>query len=115
MELTFSLLLTLGLELPIIAFLFKKRKRRTAILVCLFVNLVTWPIVNIIRLKTDWDLNIVEVFVVIAEGVGYWFILNCTWKKAAIISIISNIVSFFIIKLVHFEPDVLPRKIDIIR
>jgi phosphatidylinositol kinase/protein kinase (PI-3 family) len=115
MELTFNLLLTLLLEIPIVGFFFKKRKRRTAYLVCLFVNLVTWPIINIIRLKTEWDLNLVEIAVVIAEGFGYWFILNCGWKKATIITIVSNIVSFVLVKLVHFEPDILPKKIDIIR
>ena len=115
MELTFSLLLTLILEIPIAGFFFKKRKRRTAYLACLFVNLVTWPLINIIRLKTEWDLNLVEIFVVIAEGFGYWFILNCGWKKAALITIVSNIISFLIIKMVHFEPDILPKKIDIIR
>ena len=115
MELTFSLLLTFILELPIAGFFFKKRKRRMAYFVCLFVNLVTWPIMNIIRLKTEWNLNIVEVFVIIAEGIGYWLILKCGWKKAILITIVSNIVSFLIIKMVHFEPDILPEKIDIIR
>jgi hypothetical protein len=115
MELTFSLLLTLILELPIVGFFFKARKRRPAYLACLFVNLVTWPIINIIRLKTDWDLNMVEIFVVIAEGLGYWFILNCGWKKAILVTLVSNAISFIVLKLVHFEPDMLPKKIDIIR
>ena len=115
MELTFSLFVTLLLEIPIVGFFFKKRKRRSAYLVCLFVNIVTWPIINIIRLNTDWDLNLVEIFVVIAEGLGYWFILNCGWKKATLITLTSNLVSFIVIKMVHFEPDILPEKIDIIK
>jgi hypothetical protein len=115
MELTFSLLLTLILELPVAGFFFKKNKRRTVYLVCLFVNLVTWPLINIIRLKTDLDLNMVQLFAVIAEGVGYWLILRCDWKKAVLVTVASNVLSFAVIRMVHFEPDILPKKIEIIR
>lgn len=115
MELAFNLLLTLLLELPIVAFFFSKRKRKHALLFALLINIITWPIVNIIRFNTNWDLNIVEIFVVISEALAYWLILGVGWKKGSIISILANLVSFFVTKLVHIDPEMFQKKVNIIR
>lgn len=115
MELAFNLLLTILLELPIISFFFVKRKRKNAMLVAFFLNIVTWPIVNIIRLNTSWNLDVVEIFVVLLEGIGYWVVLSAGWKKSFLISIIANTVSFIVTKFVYLKPEFFQKNIDIIR
>jgi len=115
MDLAFNLLLTILVELPIVGFFFSKRKRRSALMVCLFVNVVTWPVVNIIRLSTDWDLNLVEIGVVVLEGIAYWFFLGRNWTKAALIAILANTASFLVTKFVHIGPDFFQKKTNIIR
>ncbi len=114
MDLLFNFLLTILVELPIVGFFFKKRKRKAAWLVCLLANLVTWPIVNIIRLNTDWNLEIVEIGVVILEGAAYWFFLGRNWTKAISITILANAASFLLTKFVHIGPDFFQKKSNII-
>ena len=115
MELAFNLLLTILIELPIIGFFFRKRKRKFALMIGFFVNIVTWPIVNIIRLNTEWDLNWVEVGVVIVEGIAFWFLLGRHWKRSAIMAIVANAASFFITKAVQISPDFFQKKTNFIR
>jgi hypothetical protein len=101
MELAFNLLLTLLIELPIVAFFFRQRKRKYALSIAFFANIITWPIVNIIRINTDWNLNWVEVGVVIAEGFAYWLLLGRHVKRSIIITILANTASFFATKYIH--------------
>jgi hypothetical protein len=115
MELTVNLLITLLVEIPIIGFFFKRKKRKSAYLVCLFVNFVTWPIYHIIRLKTDINPDLAMIGAVILEGVGYWFFLNCNWKKATLLTLVANAASFILNKLVHIEPDLFHHKLNIIK
>jgi len=115
MELAFNLLLTLLLELPIVSFFFRKRKRKNAMMVALFLNVITWPMVNIIRLNTNWNLDVVEIFVVLLEGIGYWLILGIGWKKSFLISLIANLVSFIATKFIYIKPEFFQKNIDIIR
>jgi len=109
MELAFNLLLTILIELPIIAFFFRKRKRKYAITVGFFVNIITWPIVNIIRLNTDWDLNLVQVGVAVAEGFAYWLLLGRHVKRAVIITILANTASFLATKYIHITTDIVQK------
>lgn len=115
MQLAFNLLLIILTELPIIGFFFRKRKRKNALIICLFVNIVTWPVINIIRLNTNFNLDMVQIFVVIAEGLGYWLICHIGWKKGFLISVLANAASFIITKFVYLPPDFFQKKIDIIR
>jgi hypothetical protein len=115
MELAFNLLLIILVELPIVGFFFRKRKRKNALFICLFVNIVTWPIVNIIRLNTNLNLDVVQLFVVIAEGMGYWLICHIGWKKGFLISLLANATSFIVTKFVYLPPDFFQKKIDVIR
>jgi hypothetical protein len=114
MDLAFNFLLILLLELPIVGFFFRRKKRNNAILTGFIINIITWPIVNVIRLNTDWNLNMVEIGVVVIEGAAYWFILECTWRKAFLMSIVANAVSFLITKFVYISPDFFTKKPDMI-
>jgi hypothetical protein len=115
MDLAFNLLLVILIELPIIGFFFSKRRRKFAYMVGFFVNLITWPIVNIIRLNTSWDLNWVQVGVVLFEGLAFWLLLGRNFKKAFLIGIIANLASFLITKVVYLPPDFFQKKTNIIR
>lgn len=114
MDLAFNLLLTLLLEIPIVGFFFRRKKRKNAYLVAFLVNVITWPIVNVIRLNTDINLDVVEIGVVIFEGLAYWIFLEGGWKKAFMISIVANLVSFVVTKFVYISPDFFQKKPDII-
>ena len=113
MELAFNLLLTILVELPIIGFFFRSRKRKSALVVGLLVNLVTWPLVNIIRLNTDWNPDLVEIGVVVLEGSAYWFFLGRNITKALLITVLANGASYLITKSVHIGPDFFQKKVNV--
>ncbi len=116
MELTFSLLLTILLELPIIAFFFRKQKRKYALTIGFFTNIITWSLANIIRFNfQDWNQDYVMIGVVILEGFAYWLFLGRNIKKAVLITIVANAVSYTALKFVHFGPDILQKNTDLIR
>ena len=114
MELAFNLLLTILLELPIVGFFFKRKKRGNALLICFVVNIITWPLVNVIRLSTDWNMNIVEIGVVVTEAVAYSFLLQCGWRKGFLMSVAANTVSFLVTKFVYLTPDFFQNKSNLI-
>lgn len=115
MELAFNLLLTILVELPIIAFFFTKRKRKYALSIGFFVNIITWPLINIIRINTDWNLNWVEVGVVIVEGVAYYLLLGRHLKRSILITILANAASFFATKYIHIGSSELVQQNNLIK
>jgi hypothetical protein len=114
MGLTFDILLTLLIELPIIALFFKRKKRPVALMYGLLVNLISWPIVHILKISTDINVYIIEIAVVTGEGIGLWLLTGCGWKKGFLISLIANSISFLVIQSIHFDPDTLQNKQNII-
>ena len=56
MDLALDLLLTLLLELPIIALFFKRKKRPSALLNALMINLVSWPVAHILKINTNLNI-----------------------------------------------------------
>ncbi len=114
MVIALDILLTLLLELPLIALFFKKKKRWAAVMYGFFIILVTWPIVHIIKMSTEISSNVIEVGVVIAEGLTLWILTNCGWKKGFLISIVINCSSFFIMKTITLDPDMLQNKPNIV-
>jgi hypothetical protein len=113
MDLAFNLLLTLLVELPIIGFFFRKRKRKAALMVGLLVNLITWPVINIIRLNTEWNLDVVEIGVVVVEGIAYWLFLGRNITKALLITVLANGASYVVTRFVHIGPDFLQKKVNV--
>lgn len=114
MGLTLDFLLTLLIELPIIAIFFKRKKRQSALMQALMINLITWPIAHILRLTTDININYIEIGVVIIEGFGYWMLTQCGWKKGFLMSIIANLASFALTQLIKIDADVFQNKQNII-
>jgi hypothetical protein len=114
MDLAFNLLLTLLLELPVVGFFFRRKKRKNAYIVAFLANVITWPVINVLRLNTDINLNVVEIGVVVFEGIAYWIFLEAGWKKGFIMSIVANLISFVITKFVYITPDFFQKRPDII-
>lgn len=114
MDLAFNLLLTLLLEIPFVGFFFRRKKRKYAYLVALLTNIITWVIMNILRLNTDISVYITLLLVMVAEAIAYWIFLECGGKKAFLISIIANLLSFVVTKYVYISPDFIQNKQEII-
>ena len=96
-----SFILTLIIEYIIIKLIFIKEKVHIPVLL---VNMLTNPLVvyiyNIMSIYSLYYKDIVllflELLVVIVEGYVYKYLLEITWKKALIISFISNIVAYLV-------------------
>jgi hypothetical protein len=84
---------TLIIELPII-FLFFKNDWKFALLIGFLLNLFTWPLLHILLFYTPVNINILEVGVAIAESAGYYFLMQCSWKKALTLGFAANAISY---------------------
>lgn len=96
MVLAFNFLIIILIELPIIAFLFKRKKRQAALGMAFLINIISWSITHIIFFTFDVNMYYVAVVLAIGEAIAFHFLLPCSWKKAFIISIIVNSLSFLI-------------------
>jgi len=94
-KITFNLLLILLIELPIVAYFFRKKKRQVAVFVALLANIVTW-IVSTILFQNNPDTNMLPIKIggAIFETLVYWFFLGRNWKKAILMSLIANTASY---------------------
>lgn len=94
-----SFLLTLIIEYIIIKLIFVKRKVFAPVLL---VNMLTNPLIvytyNIMSLYSfeykDVILIFLELLVVIVEGYVYKYLFEINWKKALMISFISNVIAY---------------------
>ncbi len=127
--LTFNLLLMLAVKLPIIAFFFKKKRRVPAVSVAVVINLVTWIIGTIVWLKLaetiepvagepkafDTTQLYIRIFGSVVEAIAYWFFLGRNWKRAILISIVSNIAMYFAAQYITLPEGFFQKKDNIIR
>lgn len=114
--LTFNLLLTMAVKLPIIAFFFKKKKRPAAVSIAFIINLITWIIATIIWLK-DPDVNQLHlrVGIFVLEAVAFWFFLGRNWKRAVLLSFVSNLLVYFVTMYITLPEGIFQKKDNIIR
>ena len=94
MGLALDFLLTIFIELPIIAFFFKKSKRQTAVIMALAINMVSWSISHILIISTELNPFFVAIGLTIAEAAAFSRWLPCKLKKAFALSLIVNCLSF---------------------
>jgi hypothetical protein len=113
MDLAFNLLLIFLIEVPIIGFFFKRKKRSSAYVFAFLINAITWPIINVIRLNTDWNLIYVQCGITIVEIVAYIFFIQCSWKKALLMAIIANTLSFVATKYIKLPENLLKKPYEI--
>jgi hypothetical protein len=86
-------ILTLLIELPIVLLFFKKDWKFT-LLIGFLLNLFTWPLLHVLLFTTSININILEVGVAIAEGIGYWLLLQCSFKKGMFVGFLVNGISY---------------------
>jgi hypothetical protein len=128
-QLTFNLLLTLLVKLPVVAFFFKTKKRAPAVGIALVINLVTWIIGTIVWLKLaetvvpvspeikvfDTTQLYIRISGCIVEAIAYWFFLGRNWKKAVLLSVISNVVIYFAAQYITLPEGFFQKKDNMIR
>ena len=100
MGLAFNLLLTILLELPIIALFFRRKKRQAALLMAALINIISWSAAHILFFSTDINIYYIAIGLATGEAIAFHFLLACNWKKAIIMAVIVNSLSFFITKQV---------------
>ena len=93
MPVWFYLILTLILELPVVLLFFKKQWKY-ALLIGFLLNLLTWPSLHLLLEYTIIDINILEIGVVVTEGLGYCIYMGCKWQKGFGISFLVNGLSY---------------------
>ena len=113
MGLAVNLLLTLLLEIPIIALFFKRRKRQQAILVGTLINVISWSVAHILFFTMDINIYLVAVVLAIGEAIAFHFFFPCNWRIAILISIIANSLSFYVTQ--RIPRDLFQSKPDLIR
>jgi hypothetical protein len=115
-QLTFHLLLTLLIKLPIIGFFFGKKKRQPAVLTALMINLVSWIIGTMIWLKNP-DVNqlYVRIGTSVLEAIAYWFFLGRNWKKAILMAAVTNLLSYIATQYITLPEGFFQKKSNMIR
>jgi hypothetical protein len=102
MNIWWYFILTLVIELPLVGLFFKK-DAKYALLIGFLLNLFTWPLLNIILYYTNWNINLLEAGVAITESIGYFLLMQCSWKKALAVGFTANAISYgFGIILNHY-------------
>lgn len=106
----FALSLTVAIESIVLFLLFyfalKEKSNNIKIFFAgLFASFATLPYVwfvfpTIFYTNLNIAVGISEIFVIIVEGIFYHFLLKLSWKKAFLVSLICNVISFGIGKVV---------------
>ena len=94
MVLAFNFIITILIELPIIALFFKRKKRQKALSMGLLVNIISWSVAHIIFFTFDLNMLYIAFALAIGETISFHYLFPCDWKKAIIISIIVNSLSY---------------------
>lgn len=85
--LTFGL--TVALEIPVVLLVVRSRWWFTA-LVVLVLNVFTQPLATVVvTLWPDW-FYLTEVVVLLVEAIGLWLLLEVSWRKGLILSVLAN-------------------------
>lgn len=103
MRLAINFLVLILIELPIIALFFKRKKRQKAVLIALLINVISWAVYYIIFFSTDINRYHVAIGLAIGEAIAFHKFLECNWKKAIIMSLIVNSLSFSITQLIPVD------------
>ena len=103
MGLALNFLITILIELPIIALFFKRKKRQAAVLTALLINVISWSVSYIIFFSADVNMYYVAIGITIGEAIAFHKFLECNWKKAIIMSLIVNSLSFFATRLIPVD------------
>ncbi|MBS1512533.1 MAG: hypothetical protein JST86_16935 [Bacteroidetes bacterium] len=93
MNIWWYFVITLAIELPVIAVLFRKQLKN-AMAAGFLLNLFTWPLLNILLYYTSANVNIMELGVAVTESIGYYVLLQCSFRKALLAGFLANLLSY---------------------
>ena len=93
MTIWYYFILTLVIELPVVI-LFFKSDWKFALLIGFLLNLFTWPLLHIFIYYTAVNINILEFGVSVTESIGYYLLMQCSWKKALALGFTANAISY---------------------
>lgn len=120
LDLTVNLFLTLLIEIPLIGFFFRSKKRNKAYLAAFIINIIVWPLVNIVILNTNlYDKAslfnpMVQIPVILVEAVFYRFFLKSPLKKVMIMALAANILSIVATYYIKIPHEIFLKKDDTI-
>ena len=110
MGLAFNFLLTILIELPILALFFRRRKRQAAVLMALLINVISWSVAHILFFSTDINMYYLAIGIAVGEAIAFHRFLQCNWKKAIILSLTINSLSFLVTQFIPVDLDLFPSK-----
>ena len=114
MELTLEIFIIMLAKLPIIVLFFKKNKRVDALGYAIMINLVTWSITRILKISTDVSADYIVIGIIFFEAIALLIYTKCGWKKGFSMSVIANVASIFLLKLIHINPEMFQTASNII-
>lgn len=110
MGLAMNFFLMILVELPIIILFFKRKKRQQAFFMALLINIISWAVAHVMLFTTDINIYVVEILVIIGEAIAFNKLLECSWKKAFIMSVVVNIFSFTATQLINTDEMFTPKQ-----
>lgn len=69
------------------------------------INIISWSAAHILFFSTEINIYFIAIGLSIGEAIAFHFLMACNWKKAIIISIIVNSLSFLITKNIPIDYD----------
>ncbi|MEP7110063.1 MAG: hypothetical protein ABI760_18860 [Ferruginibacter sp.] len=81
-----------------------------AVLNAAVINTITWSLAHIIIFSTDINVNYVAIGLAIGEAVAFHKVLECDWKRAIIMSLIVNSLSFYLTQFILIDMDIFQLK-----
>lgn len=108
MGLALTLLLTLIIELPIIALFFRRKKRQSVLPMAALINIISWSIAHMLFFSTEINIYYIAIGISIGEAIAFHLLLPCDWKRAIIMSIIANSISFLITQQIPVDTELFP-------
>ena len=103
MKLALDFFLLILVELPILVLFFKRKKRQNAIYMGLLINIISWSVAHVIFFSTEVNIYYIQALVIIGEAIAFNKVLEVTWKRAIIMSLVLNILSFLVSQLVPLD------------
>lgn len=120
MELAFNFILILLIEILVTGYFFRRKKRKKVYMAAFLMNIITWPLVNIIILNTDWYDKarlfnpLVQIPMIVGEIIFLRFYVPTTNRKAIIMGIAVNIVSILATYYIKLPAGLFQKKEDIV-
>ena len=103
MKLALDFFLLILVELPILVLFFKRKKRQNAVYMGLLINIISWSVAHVIFFSTEVNIYYIQGLIIIGEAIAFNKLLEVTWKKAIIMSLLLNTLSYLVSQLIPLD------------